>query len=201
MTAIRYSNIRKETKKRPSRLAIVFTHSRDEKKRIKQALFFAGFRSEYVPTGRKKAKNGSHILAFRIPSAPVAIKLFKKALPDNHEAYASMKNVNISAFINWLIANSRKAKRNGSTAETVPEKEERTAARIVEKLRKSAYSEKLAIYKESILDTWIENGQIERLSCEIERGKLNEGSVTGRELAAKRKKKSGSLRSNKEVVY
>jgi hypothetical protein len=190
MATIKYSTVKKEPKKRAYRLAFIFTHDWKTRRALIQAYKLRGFADCWIKTEIKRAKNGASVSIWKIPAAPVAMNLFKKALNSQTEKKTPKGREQLHAFINWLIANSKKTKRNGETAPNVPEKEERTAASMVEKLRKSAYSEKLSAYKGEILDTWTENGEIERLNCAIEKGTLNKGTMTGKELAAKRKNKS-----------
>ena len=194
MTQICFSPVSNRKKQRPIRYGFIVSHSRLERARLIKHGIHSGFADCWIKGAKSRAKNGAFYSVWQLPAAPVAIRLFKQLLETSKTARKNNTKYQLIDFINYLIANSRTANRKiartATTAPIVPEKEDRTAERMIEKLRKSAYKEKLAAYKGNILDEWERNGQIERLYCEIERGTLNNGSITGAQLSAKRKKKS-----------
>lgn len=194
MTTISFSPVKTIKNKRPIRYAFILTHSSKERNRLGKHYKQVGFEDCWIKGAKNKAKNGAFCTVWRIPAAPVAISLFKKALEVAETRNKSRSIYRLCDFINWLIANSQTANRKEKIAKksnrvAIPEEEKR-AGELIEKLKKSAYREKIAAYREKILDSWMNEGILCNLELKTGKGVVNGEKLTGRELAGKAKKKS-----------
>ena len=194
MTTISFSPVKNLKNQRAIRYVFILSHSAKERERLWRCYRHAGFRDCWVREAKSRAKNGAYCTVWKIPAAPVAISLFKKALEVAETRYKSRSIYRLCDFINWLIANNQTANRKEKIAKksnriVIPEEDKR-AVELLGKLKKSVYSEKIAAYKEKILDSWVNEGRISSLELKTGKGIMNGEKLTGRELAGKAKKKS-----------